>query len=628
MAYFPDKFKATTAVVGRHKDDLSCEHITTASWMQFNVAYIREIRPGQEIELENDMICRLAPLARPTFGRAMIKNRVFLVKHENIYPGWNDFIADTQHIPYNQSLSGVLTGLHTIAPQITNNNLIGLFVNGTGNNSFLDTQRNGLIANASYYDVLVHTPTADTYYLLTNQGRQLLKILHQCGYGIVWDVADTTTYNALPLLAVLKVYIDWYFPMQYAYLGVYAQLQSLLKYDSPVNIVVPPGALSIIADTILFVSYDADYFTSCWDNPVTPNDGLFSQHEIPDVTVTGAYTPSGVTSIPTSANKGTPTGFTSVSGAQNVTNNIRGLNFTQYLVDSLHRLTDYLKRHQLAGSRAADRLLARTGLVLESAKDHVSKMLGHEYVPIQIGPVFSQSDTIGLNSSSPSKGTSLGDYGGKGLGTNLDENGRGRVYRWKNDSSDWYHIIMISTIIPAIGYYQGVDRFVLHQSKLDWYTEEFDALGVQAVSALELFCPDEGTAPSALNLRNQVFGFLPRYAEYKTAKDKVTGDYRYKSYRNNGAEDSWHLLRDVEAFFDSATDPATDLVHSLSFVQGRDAIQYNRIFLNSSPDQDLFRLEFHFQVTSWQGGKPLYDTYDFAEDGKSIVLDAGGPKVN
>ena len=179
MAFFPAKFKATTAVVGRHKDDLSCEHITTASWMQFNVAYIREIRPGQEIELENDMVCRLLPLARPTFGRAMIKNRVFLVKHENIYPGWNDFIADTQHIPYNQSLQGVLQGIHTIAPQVTNNNLIGLFVNGTGNNNFLATSRNGVNASSSYYDVLVHTPSADTYYLLTNQGRQLLKILER-----------------------------------------------------------------------------------------------------------------------------------------------------------------------------------------------------------------------------------------------------------------------------------------------------------------------------------------------------------------------------------------------------------------------------------------------------------------
>lgn len=187
---------------------------------------------------------------------------------------------------------------------------------------------------------------------------------------------------------------------------------------------------------------------------------------------------------------------------------------------------------------------------------------------------------------------------------------------------------MISTIIPAVGYYQGASRFVLHQSKLDWYTEEFDAMGVQAVSALELYCPDEGNAPSAINLRDQVFGFLPRYAEYKTDRDMVTGDYRYKSYRNNGAEDSWYLFRDVEAFFDPLTDPATDLVHSLSFVQGRDAVQYNRIFLNASPDQDLFRLEFHFKVTTWQGGKPLYDTHDFAEDGKSIVLDAGGPKVN
>lgn len=626
MAYFPDKFKATTAVVGRHKDDLSCEHVTTASWMQYNVAYIREIRPGQEIEIENDMVCRLLPLARPTFGRAMIKNRVFLVKHENIYPGWNDFIADTQHIPYTQGIGGTLSGIHTLAPQITNNNLIGLFVNGTSSNQFLATSRNGVNASSSYYDVLVHTPSADTYYLFTNQGRQLMKILHQCGYVIVWDVGYTATYNALPLMAVLKVYMDWYFPMQYAYLGVYAQLMSLLKYDSPSNVVVPSTALATMADTILFVSYDADYFTSCWDNPVTPNDGLFSQHDVPDVTVVGNYTPSGVISNPSASNKGTPTAYSTASGSTAASQTMRGVNITQYLIDGLHRLTDYLKRNQLAGSRAADRLLARTGLVLDSAKDHVSQMLGHEYVPIQIGPVYSQADTLGVSSNT--RGTSLGDYAGKGLGTNLDENGHGRVYRWKNDSSDWYHIIMISTIIPAIGYYQGCDRFVLHQSKLDWYTEEFDALGVQAVSALELFCPDEGNAPSAVNLRDQVFGFLPRYAEYKTAKDKVTGDYRYKSYRNNGAEDSWYLMRDVEAFFDPATDPASDLVHSLSFVQGRDAVQYNRIFLNSSPDQDLFRLEFHFRVTSWQGGKPLYDTYDFAEDGKSIVLDAGGPKVN
>ena len=44
MASFLDKIKVNTAIDNRNKLDLGCDHITSANFMQYNVAWCKELK--------------------------------------------------------------------------------------------------------------------------------------------------------------------------------------------------------------------------------------------------------------------------------------------------------------------------------------------------------------------------------------------------------------------------------------------------------------------------------------------------------------------------------------------------------------------------------------------------------
>lgn len=371
-----DKFQIKSAVDSRSKFDFGSDHITTASWMQYNVAWYLDMVPNSDVDVEMQTFTRLLPLARPTFGRLQIHNRSFFVPYEIIFPQWNDFIMDTQHIPYSGNIAAPV-GMITQSPQITNNSLVGVFVNGTSNNTFFSTTRGSSSADGSNYDVCCLINGTPTYYFFTNAGRQLYKLLLSLGYGIIWDDSDLETYDALHIMAALKIYIDWYYPSQYANSGSYAVLASLLKQDGTVNFVVSSSYVAAFVDALLYVNYNSDYFTSAWDNPMSPNVGLFSTIDIPDVSrfdvrqvgtnQSNSYNTINPLvrngSIGTSANvnhgrMGSTDGTPFIETANSV--NYPGTGtigasvspISQYLLNSLRSLTDFMKRNQLAGGHS------------------------------------------------------------------------------------------------------------------------------------------------------------------------------------------------------------------------------------------------------------------------------------
>jgi hypothetical protein len=272
-----------------------------------------------------------------------------------------------------------------------------------------------------------------------------------------------------------------------------------------------------------------------------------------------------------------------------------------------------MKRHQLVGARALDRYLARFGVNLASDKLKRSIYIGSAMQGLQFGDVMSTADT---------ETSFLGDYAGKGISY-----GSGT---FEFDTDEYGMLIIVSSIVPTVGYSQGVDRTVMHLSKLDFYTPEFDNLGVQAIESNELYTPTKlnkfATTAEAANttlntFRNQVFGFTPRYSEYKIGRDKLTGDFRCDSI--NAGADSWHMLRNVNP------ETLTELLHDVDFVRGTDAEQYSRIFYNTDADaSDKFKIIHNFNVTSFSPMKSLYDTYEFEDKGKKVVEDVNGVKMN
>lgn len=587
---FPKKIKLPVATSNRSQHDLSCQHITTSDFMTFNVAKAMELVPNQSVNIQMQTFARLEPLAVPTFGRALIKNRAYFVPFRTVWTAWNDFITDVPHIYDNGEMSQVST-----VPTVNTNALSRIFLDDAYSTEVQST-------SAYDFDYITYTGSSSnnisnhSYGKFTALGRHTYKLLRSLGYTVDFTSRNHAV-SALPLLALCRVYFDYYYPSQYSSDEESAWLQSFFQNNGTVG---TGGYFFTLDDLIRMfkvvtkVSYDTDYFTSAWDNPNAPNSGLASSVVINDINNPDhdiVYDGlQGVTTAPVIASESAGT--------------IERL--SQFALNALRSLSDYLKRNQISGSRVIDRYLARFGVKLRNEQLNRSVYLGEYLQDIKFGDVISSAST---------EDATLGAYAGRGVSF-----GNGN---FSFDADEYGMMIIVSTIIPETQYYQGENRHCNHLSKLDFFTPEFDNLGTQAMACTELYVPTGGMPPT---YRDKVFGFTPRYAEYKVPHSQITGDFIVRSL--NTGKDAWTLFRDVSPFVNEVG--IDNLEHSITFVEGQDSEQYNRIFTYVGTDADKINIIHDFNIQSNFPGKSLYDTYEFENEDKAqkTTLELNGTTHN
>ena len=333
-------------------------------------------------------------------------------------------------------------------------------------------------------DVQVVDGTDGIYYNYTVRGRQCVKLLEQMGYKLDYSVKEgEVVLSAMPLLALAKIYCDWMFPQQYSNISAYDKLLAMCNLDINLGaITLTSDNVRLILDVCSYVQYDSDYFVSAWDTPNQPSPGNHSDFKLVNIDSVGqVMTGVQAGSVFNLENSGY---VSNNSGSVTSDNRIGGVNapfispyvnsvnpisqastvsvspISEYLLHSLHALTDYMKRHQLAGSRAFDRYLARFGKALPAEKMNRSVYLGAGVQNIQIGDIMSTADTDGAQ---------LGSFAGKGLSYGNSH--------FEYSTDEFGYFVIVTSIVPASGYFQGIDRQVLRTSKLDFWTPEFDSLG-------------------------------------------------------------------------------------------------------------------------------------------------------
>lgn len=582
---FPTKMQVPVAVNNHSSQDLSAPHVTTASFMQLNVSKCMELVPGQSVTIKHDLFSRLEPLVLPTFGLAEIRNKAFFVPMRTIWPAWNDFDNDTIRV-FDEG-----EGIPANVPLVSNRVFYDFL---TSSDCAVRLSQDD--ENQSRSFVAIEEGGGRWPYRFTPFGRYCYKILRSLGYGPIMDYRLNSFDSVLPLFGLCKIYLDWFFPSQYSASGLFASVQRLLTQNvmvgSSLSFISKYDLLDIFV-MLQFVAYDPDYFTSAWDNPISPNEGAFSDFHIFDIT--NDATESQVTN--TFGGNGTPFVINSENDGPTV--------LTQYSLDALKAMTDYTKRNQIS-SRNLDRHFARYGYRLASEKLNRSILL-HEYrQPVQFGDVTSMANT---------EGASLGDYAGKGI--SYGEN----TFTFQSDGEFGY-LFVVTTIIPKTYYYQGVNRHVKHLTKTDFFKPEYDALGTQAISQTEYYSPLTQPLQDSDNINPEnVYGFTSRYAEYKVPHALISGDYVDDAI--NSGKGAWTLFRDV-------SNSTHGYYHSFMQIVGSDAEQYNRIFQYVGSDVDHFNIIHHFDIKSSFPGKSLFDTYDFKDEDKSqkVSIDVGGTTVS
>lgn len=632
MATNTSMFKSAKIPTATHKSrhfNYQCEHITSSDFCQLNVAKTIRMSPKSKISMNFRSFARLASLSVPTFGRANMNIRAFYVPYSCVFPNWDKFITDTAAVDAN----GI--GVPTTCPQVDNTSFVRALirqstsVSGTPTKDQYDFCSN--VGPASTYTL----SASKQYYKLNQTGARMLKLLHSLGYAPqFWIVKSDSTYtagdsaaaaayqgvltfNALPLMCFLKVYRDWYYPSQYQSQNIIRQLDQLFEVPT-ISLTLDHTLVDTVLNIFTCIFYDADYFTGAFDSPLGPPSGNYSNISIPDPTVDSAQLKGVVTNYQLSGNNGSPNGTPTINNGNLGGSSFGHLfNLSDYALHALKALTSYTRRHQLAGSRAVDRYLARFGVTLGDERLKRSRYLGNHEIPLMTGDVMSTANV------SNSQGSSLGSYAGKGFLAGADGH-------FEYETNDYGMFILLYSIVPHVGYYQGADRGTLYKGKLDFITPEFDGLGNRSIAKAELFVPmqDDGYGMEYFKqVFYQPFGFTPQYAEDKVARDLVTGDYRLATRSAVGATSpSWHLMRDLSDDFNTDV----DIVHSLNFLNSSlDKDEYSRIFQYTSNDfGDHFFCHFFFGYSIQAPMLPLFDNFDFEEEGKKISMHINGSKLD
>lgn len=177
------------------------------------------------------------------------------------------------------------------------------------------------------------------------------------------------------------------------------------------------------------------------------------------------------------------------------------------------RLQEWFERNARGGTRYIEHILAHFGV-----RSSDKRMQRPEYItgtksPVQISEVLNTTGT---------EDAPQGEMAGHGISVTTGKYG-------KYFCEEHGYIIGIMSVMPVTAYQQGIPKhFTKHTDFTEYYWPSFAHLGEQEVVHRELYAYD--------GLGSQVFGYIPRYSEYKYLPSRVAGDFR-------DTLNFWHLGR-------------------------------------------------------------------------------------
>jgi hypothetical protein len=193
-----------------------------------------------------------------------------------------------------------------------------------------------------------------------------------------------------------------------------------------------------------------------------------------------------------------------------------GLNTSSTTINDLrraYRLQEWLEKNARGGTRYIESILSHFGVRSSDKRLQRPEYITGVKTPIIISEI--------LNTTGENAGLPQGNMAGHGISVSSGKSG---TYFCEEHG----YIIGIMSVMPKTAYQQGIPRTFLKRDTLDYYFPTFANIGEQEVKVEELFAYTAN--------KNNTFGYVPRYAEYKYMPSRVAGDFRTTL-------DYWHLGR-------------------------------------------------------------------------------------
>lgn len=178
------------------------------------------------------------------------------------------------------------------------------------------------------------------------------------------------------------------------------------------------------------------------------------------------------------------------------------------------KLQEFLERQAVSGSRYTEFLYGMWGVRAQDSRLQRPEYITGSKSPIQISEVLQTSST---DDESPQ-----GNMAGHGVGF---VNGYGGGYSVKEHGC----IMGIMSVMPKTAYFQGMPRkFNKLSDRYQFFFNQFEHIGEQEVLEKEI--------DASSNLPDTVFGYNPRYTEYKVPVNRVAGEFATTLTH-------WHMAR-------------------------------------------------------------------------------------
>lgn len=588
--------KVPVASHGLHEHKYNYPWLSSINFGDVMPCYINTVRRGEHDHPRAGVFSQLMPIAHNAFATGRYNFKAIFVPYKLVWRPWYAFDQQTEF----HSEGKIYTPKHY--PYVTHNVFSTTLLHDYGDAT----------GDADNYDVILYDgdgPTIKTYYLMSDAGRRILRILGALGCMPSFDVNDNDTINILPIMCYLKAFADYYFPNNYVGSSMYHTLSQFFERDENQFDNYITGLCSALEIASLNF-YENSVFDLAWDNPVSPN--VYSKSPsvvITDVSnnndkpmlVTNDDNASGLVSPAASDVKptnGTP--FVGGTKSFTSTSNIPGGVLTKYVIDSLKALTLWTKRHQLSGAKVLERFLVSRGISLPQDSARVSYYLGSRNIEIQVSGVENNTDS------------NLGELAGRGVASSGDSP---LSFDCKPDD-DGIFLIIVSPL-PDANFPVLLDGFSVRKDFLDNYTAEYDKLGATAVPSRIIQSSMDGQVNNAIAGVNYqgVFGFLNRYWDEVQERPRLLGDFLLQS---RGAEElrAYHTFR--------LLNPAASRHHSYSFIRMNDSSQYQRLFY--SDVQENLMLFLRWYGKQYKEKLPLGDSYDWDDDelNRKVSVVVGG----
>lgn len=528
----------------------------------------REMTANDTFNCDCRSFCRTAPLKVPTFADVNIDTHAFAIPLRQLwFDGENFFTQTTYTDPISAS---------NFVAEVPKLNLSAIVRNWASAGLAQEVTSN------VKYDYSRTVNSSSKFYVHTIKGKRILSILHALGYrpnfGQPYDSTFATDqkFSALPLLAYIHVYHEYYLPPM---LYPNTDMQKLLNRTSRWWNYTGQSGQDALAQTILncigiSTFLEQSYFNSAWQTPSGYKNTSSTYIRFADsATSTKDITHNPSTGLPTTTSP-----------------------FTETALRALRGITNVVLRNSLAGNKYINRFLARYGVHNSNAALQRPEFLGSTSQVVQVSDVMCQATT---------EQAQTGDYAGKAISY-----GNGH---FKYHADEPCYFMVLSTIQPRANFVQGIKREVTHTNIYDFFTPEFDKMGTQAIRNDEIFSGVETEGQWTKYTNNTsfdgVFGFVPFYSEYKVGYDNCFGDFTISS-RNTGL-DAYHLFRWIypESFFDVASTNKIGL--DAVFLSSDPSSPFNnfeRPFTDTSLYMDNFVLTHQIDITAYRPMASLGDS--------------------